>query len=351
MRRTLASAVVLAAACTLAASGVAASAAPAGTVGTASPATARCSGAVALTGFSDHLDETVFEGRAVANLSALAPRADGSLLALSDRSELFTLDREREPAAAVTLRDEAGAELDSEGLVVDRDGTVWVSSETGPAVQHHGTDGALLGSLPLPDALRTAPAGRVRENLSLEGLTLSADGLTLFSNVEEELLGDADGVLRIQTWQRPDPSSPFALGVQHAYRADPGLGVPELLATPDGRLLVVERGFTAQVGNTVRLYVADPAAGSDVGAVEHLAEDAPVLPKTLLADLVTCPTLGAVAEQAQLNPLLDNVEGAALLSAQGDRRLRVLLVSDDNERPTQTTRFHDLDVTLPVRGA
>ncbi|WP_380159062.1 esterase-like activity of phytase family protein [Kineococcus sp. R86509] len=345
MKRSLASAVVLATVCTLAASG----AANAGTTGKAAATTARCSTAVALTGFDDHLDETTFAGTPVANLSALAPRPDGSLLALSDRSELFTLDADRNPTAVVALRDEEGAELDSEGLVADRDGTLWVSSESGPSVRHYTADGTLLGALPLPPELQVAPAGRAQENLSLEGLTLSADGLTLFADDEQELLGDADGVLRIQTWHRADLTAPFALAAQYAYQADPGLGVPELIATPDGRLVLVEREFIAQVGNTVRLYVADPATGTDVGSVQSLTTDSPVLAKTLLADLVTCPTLGAVAEQPQLNPLLDNVEGMALVSNQGDRRLHLLLVSDDNQRPTQTTRFYDLDVTLPVR--
>jgi len=307
----------------------------------------RCSAAVALTGFSDHLDETTIGGQPVAGLSALAPTADGSLLALSDRSELFTLDATLNPTDVVDLRDESGAELDSEGLVVDADGTLWISSEFGLAIRHYDRAGNILGSLEVPTSFAIAPVGRTQENLSFEGLTLSADGLTLTANNEQEMLGDPDGLLRVQTWHRADVSSPFGLGAQFAYQADPGLGVPEITATPDGRLLVLEREFLDQVGNTVRLYVVDPTTGTETSSVESLTEELAV-PKTLLADLVTCPTLGAVAEQPQLNPLLDNIEGMTVLGAQGDRRLQVLLVSDDNERPTQTTRFYDLSVTLPV---
>ncbi|WP_432533969.1 esterase-like activity of phytase family protein [Kineococcus arenarius] len=344
MKRTLAATAVLVSAVSL--STVTSSAAA--PLGSEASAAGRCSAAVSLTGFSDHLDETTFGGQPVAGLSALAPALDGSLLALSDRSELFTLDAAtRTPTAVVALRDEAGAELDSEGLVVDRDGTLLVSSEVGPAVRRYSPDGRILGSLPVPAALQIAPAGRAQTNLSLEGLTLSADGLTLYSNDEQELLGDPDGALRIQTWHRTDLAAPFELGPQIAYQADPGLGVPELVAAPDGRIVLIEREFIEQVGNTVRLYVIDPAAATDVSAVEVLEEES-VVAKTLLADLVTCPAQGAVAEQEQLNPLLDNIEGMTVLSAQGDRRLQLLLVSDDNERPTQTTRFYDLDVTLPI---
>ncbi|GAA0317845.1 esterase-like activity of phytase family protein [Kineococcus aurantiacus] len=326
----------------------AASAAPSPSATRAAPA--RCSASVALSGFSDRLDETTSGGQPVAGLSALGRTSDGSLLALSDRSQLFTLDgTTREPVGVVALRDEQGGELDSEGLVVDRDGTLWVSSEVGPAIRHHARDGRVLGSLEVPADFRTAPRGRAQENLSLESLTLSADGLTLFSGLEQGLVGDPDREVRLQTWHRAALDAPFEPGAQYAYQVDPGLGVPEVAATPDGRLLVLEREFLAQVGNTVRLYVTDPATGTDVSAVPVLTGDE-ALPKTLLADLVTCPALGATAEQPQLNPLLDNVEGMTVLANQGDRRLSVLLVSDDNERPTQTTRLYDLAVTLPVRA-
>ena len=41
---------------------------------------------------------------------------------------------------------------------------------------------------------------------------------------------------------------------QYAYRTDPGLGLVELVAVGDDLLLALERGFTAGVGNTVRVY-------------------------------------------------------------------------------------------------
>ncbi len=101
--------------------------------------------------------------------------------------------------------------------------------------------------------------------------------------MEYPLAGDPADVVRLQTWQRTHRHDEFRLGGQYTYRVDPGLGVSEITATPDGRLLVLERGFTSGVGNTVRLYLAaldDAAAG-----------------KRLLADLARCPSLGATAKQ------------------------------------------------------
>ncbi|WP_309061833.1 esterase-like activity of phytase family protein [Streptomyces sp.] len=322
----------------LTAAGCLTAAAPAG----ATPPRA-CSPSVSLDRFSDALDKTTYDGTYVGNLSALAvdlPRSrlrssggtpTGSLVALSDRSALFRLDaRTLEPEGVVPLTDEEGNGLDSEGLVVDRDGTYLVSSETEPSVRRHSRDGKVLGRLPVPDALRTAPEGPARANGTFEGLTLLPGGRTLLASMEYPLAGDPADLVRFQTWQRSAHGS-FRLGAQYTYRVDRGLGVSEVTATPDGRLLVLERGFTSGVGNTVRLYLAD----------RHRA----AFEKTLLADLVHCPSLGATAEQPQPNPLLDNIEGM-VITGRGHGRLKVLLVSDDNQNDVQTTRFYALRVRV-----
>ncbi|MEU9354140.1 esterase-like activity of phytase family protein [Streptomyces griseoloalbus] len=305
-----------------------------------------CSPAVSLDGFSDALDKTTYDGTYVGNFSALAVDRDGSLAALSDRSALFRLDAgSLQPEGVVPLADENGGALDSEGLVVDRDGTRLIGSETEPAVRRHAADGRVLGRLPVPDALKAAPAGRARTNGTFEGLTLFPGGRTLLASMEYALTGDAADTVRFQTWQRD--RGEFRLGPQYAYRVDAGLGVPEVTALPDGRLLVLERGFTAGVGNTVRLYLADPRRAADTGGIERLdgATGVRRVEKTLLADLGDCPSLGATAKQPQPNPLLDNIEGM-VITGRHHGRLKVLLVSDDNQNENQTTRFYALRVRL-----
>ncbi|MFI7414788.1 esterase-like activity of phytase family protein [Streptomyces sp. NPDC049627] len=308
-----------------------------------------CSPSVSIDRFSDALDKTAYEGTFVGNFSALAVDRDGSLAAVSDRSALFGLDRETlAPRAVVPLADENGAALDSEGLVVDRDGTRLITSETEPSVRRYSRDGRILDRLPVPDALRVAPAGRAVSNGTFEGLTLLPGRRTLLASMEYALNGDSAGIVRFQTWQRTRTAGgPFALGRQYAYRADTGLGVPEVQATPDGRLLVLERGFTSGVGNTVRLYLADPRRATDTSGIEKLTgqDGVRLIKKTLLADIAACPSLGATAKQPQPNPLLDNIEGMAITGRTGDH-LRVLLVSDDNQNAVQTTRFYSLRVRI-----
>ncbi|MGW4271138.1 esterase-like activity of phytase family protein [Streptomyces seoulensis] len=319
------------------------------TAGPAAAATRQdhaCSSAVSLDRFSDALDKTTYQGDYVGNLSALAADRHGDLAALSDRSSLFTLDRRTlRPTGVTPLADENGAALDSEGLAVDFDGTRLVTSETEPSVRRYSRDGRVLERLAVPSALRVAPAGRATANQTFEGLTLLPGGRTLLASMEYALAGDSAGIVRFQTWQRTG-DGPFRLAAQYAYRADDGLGVPEVQATPDGRLLVLERGFTSGVGNTVRLYLADPRQATDTGKVEHLTGQSSVrlIRKTLLTDLAACPSLGATAKQPQPNPLLDNIEGMTITGRDTRGALRVLLVSDDNENPAQTTRFYYLRV-------
>ncbi|MGV9271943.1 esterase-like activity of phytase family protein [Streptomyces griseosporeus] len=318
-------------------------AAPAGAAGSHA-----CSPSVRIDRFSDALDKTGFQGTFVGNLSALAVDRDGSLAAVSDRSSLFRLDRTTlAPTSVVPLADESGAVLDSEGLVVDRDGTRLVSSETEPSVRRYRPDGRLLDSLPVPGPLRVAPAGRARANGTFEGLTLLPGRHRLLASMEYPLAGDAADLVRFQTWQRT-PGNRFRPAAQYAYPVDAGLGVPEVQSLPDGRLLVLERGFTAGAGNTVRLYLADPRHATDTSGIETLTgqdDGVRVIRKTLLADLAACPSLGATARQPQPNPLLDNIEGMAVTGRAGDR-LNVLLVSDDNQSEKQITRFYFLRVRL-----
>ncbi|MGW7545136.1 esterase-like activity of phytase family protein [Streptomyces sp. NPDC054770] len=337
----------LAAATCLSAAGSANAVTP-GTGAADTAAAHACSSSVSLDGFSDALDKTTFGGYFVGNLSALAVDRNGSLAALADRSYLFDLDAKTlAPKSVVGLADENGAALDSEGLVVDRDGTRLITSETEPSIRRYSVDGKILDRLPVPSSLLVSPAGRATSNQTFEGLTLLNGGRTLLASMEDALSGDTAGIVRFQTWTRTKGDH-FKLSAQYAYRTDdPILGVPEVQALPDGRLLVLERGFTAGVGNTVRLFLADPRHATDTSGIENLTGQPGVrlIKKTLLTDIASCPSLGATAKQPQPNPLLDNIEGM-VVTGRAKGAYKVLLVSDDNQNTAQTTRFYRLSVRV-----
>jgi hypothetical protein len=178
---------------------------------------------------------------------------------------------------------------------------------------------------------------------------LQPGGRTLLASMEGPLSGDKGNLVRFQTWNRDSDAGDFRLGPQYSYREDMASGVSEITATGDGRLLVLERGYLPGFGNTIRIYLADPARASDVGGVDTLLPGPDLTPmsKRLLADLGRCPPLGATTHQAEPNPLLDNVEGMTVLRRDPDGALHLLLSSDDNHSPTQTTRLYRLTARLP----
>ena len=309
-----------------------------------------CSRWANISGFSDSLDKTTFEGAGVGELSGFAFDTNGRLLAVADESSLFTLDpRTKKPLALQTLVDETGQPVDSEAVAVDRDGTRLVTSETEPSILRFSRSGKALGRLQAPAPLRVAPAGRATRNLTFEGMTLQPGDRTLVASMEGAISGDNADIRRFQTWHRT--RGEFRLAAQYAYGADAGLNISDITAAGDGRLLVLERGYTSGVGNTVRVYLADFRHASDVSGVENVTGQPDVKPahKTLIADIGECPSLGATTKQPQPNPLLDNIEGITVTGRTRDGRLNLLLVSDDNGNATQITRLYYLSALLPRR--
>ncbi len=329
-------------------------ASPTGQSAAAAAATAigPCSASVTLQAFSDAYDKKTLAGVPVGGLSALAV-SNGRLLALSDRSSLFsapvTGPESIDPARATVQRltGSDGAPLDSEGLVVDTDGTRLITSETEPSINRFSPSGQYLGQLPVPPLFRVAPAGGATTNATFESLTLTPGARSLVTVNEGPLAADT-GLVRFLRYTRQEQGY-FVPAGQYAYAPDAGLGVPEVQAVDERRFLVLERGYTGGVGNTVRLYLATAGpsttdvsdrAALPAGSVSRLVG------KTLLADLGDCPAGGATAKGPQANPLLDNIEGMVVTGRTG-QALRVLLVSDDNDSPTQTTRLYSFSVTVP----
>ena len=307
-----------------------------------------CSPDVSVNSFSDVDNKTTFDGVDVGDLSALA--ADGKTVdALSDRSQLFTLNaRTLRPEKVVKLVDEQGQPLDSEGMVIDQDGTRLITSEVEPSIRRYTAGGTLLGRLPVPAPLLTTPAGRAQVNLSFEGVTLQPGGNTLVASMEGHLSGDTSDLVRFQTWRRVGGGDTFRTAAQYGFRVSDGLGVSDITATGDGRLIVLERGVSL-AGVTVKLYLADLSGATDVSDVKDLTGQKSVrlIHQTLLADLGNCPSLGATSKLPFSNPLLDNIEGMTITGHSGSDTLKLLLVSDDNENQLEKTRFYRFAVQLP----
>lgn len=271
--------------------------------------------------------------------------------------------------------------LDMEGLAVLGDGSLALSHEGHvdrrgvahqPQVLFATRGGVVTGGVRPRDRFTIDPADRthgVRHNLGLESLTRTPDG-RLVSGLEQPLAQDGPvssaargGVVRLVEFLPGPPA--WRPGREWAYQLEPTPGVAgygpacedgenglsDLLALTDTTFLAIERACLrgaegAPAYNPVRLFEVTIDGADDVSGLESLAGVAPVLArKRLVVDLARW--------RPRLPPALatlSNFEGIAIGPPGPGGEATVMLVSDDNFRPTQTTAFLWLALAAPAAG-
>ncbi|HET6409775.1 MAG TPA: esterase-like activity of phytase family protein [Chthoniobacteraceae bacterium] len=125
--------------------------------------------------------------------------------------------------------------------------------------------------------------------------------------------------------QRFDDGSLAPAG-QWAYQTDPFHGAPDLVALPNGRLLVLERAFSFGSSGTHhnRIYLVDFSNATDTSGIADLDDGGFVLTsKTLLWD----QDMGTTSTH--------NFEGIALGPSLGSDSYSLLLIADNNTGSTQ----------------
>ncbi|OIQ45307.1 MAG: hypothetical protein BM558_04475 [Roseobacter sp. MedPE-SW] len=248
--------------------------------------------------------------------SGLELSADGSqMVVLSDRAHVARADIQRRGGeiseislrSAKHLRSSKGQQLlgrimDSEGLALAPDGSLFISFEGLARVVHHPTEASRARVLPRPDAFRGMPL-----NKSLEALAIDPQG-RLYTLPENAL--NADGEIPVWRWNGARWSQPFTLPRRGGFLpvgADFG---------PDGRFYLLERNFVF-IGFRSRLRRWDITGQ---GAVNEV---------TLIESSVG---------------VHDNLEGLSVWrDATGT--LRATMVSDDNFKALQRTEL--VEYTLP----
>jgi hypothetical protein len=321
-------------------------------------------------GYSDNLNKQVPGGVPVGGLSDLAIDPISGLYATTmdrhgyDPARVWLFASASSPQLLFTIvlkhsdgTPYTGVDSDNEGFAFLPDGNFLVASEVGPSIRVFGRDGIQLGELPMPTNFRVAPYGAATANATLEGVTVSADGTRVVAAMEEPLSTDISSTdtdeHRFLVFDR-DAVGKYQLTRQLGYRTDPGLRVSDVSLYGAGAglgLVILENGYTAGSGDTIRLYSV-PTLEPDVSAIPDLALDpaADLAPKQLIGDLGGCPTLGATSPQAVGNPLMDNYEGLSVsagLMADGHYLAWISLISDDNFNPLQVTRVLNLAAVLP----
>lgn len=347
------------------------------TVPQASPAhgAGSCAPDVQFIGFSDSLNKSNFGGFAVSELSGVTYDGNANVYyAIADRAgevatHVFTLTVPVTPetlgapavTAATVLKTAIGNQyngftFDGEGIVLTPDNELVVVSESGsaageqPEIRRFSLSGQHRGDLVVPARFLIGP-----NNLSFESLALSPSGQVLFAANEGPL--SADGItsdlrsrIRIVSYYNHPAPTGFIAAEEFFYLTEPGrnateLGVSDMLALSNEDLLVLERGFVRDRGNTVRVFHVSTRGAADVSRVAALSQ-AGVTPlrKTLVFDLANCPPSGAQMYGTQPNALLDNFEAMALGPTLSDGRRVLVLISDDNSANAQVTRVIALSV-------
>jgi hypothetical protein len=314
-------------------------------------------------GYSDALDEQNFEGTEVGGLSALTYDARrGLYYSLVDKEKgtparFYTLrvplDGARvgdpEIIDVTTLRDSEeqpfmGGDFDGEGIAVSSRGELFVASETEPSIRRFSLGGRLLAELPVPQKFLVEPEGRGRANSTFESLSLSTDGASLFTANEEKLAPDGQDPeghkrIRVLRYERGGAGG-FEPSEEFFYLTESRTGVADVAALSESELLVLEHDN--------RVFRVSLEGAEDVSNKKSLAAPGlKPLKKELLVDPADYAQDGAGGSGAQVSSTeLGNLEGLALGPRLPDRRLTLLLQSDDGFLASRVTLIVALSVGL-----
>ncbi len=251
------------------------------------------------------------------------------------------------PLEVITLRNERGepfadGDLDPEAVALAADGTLWVATEgeahrsIPPRIIAFRLDGSMLHELEIPSAYLPARDRGVRSNHGFEGLSISPDGDRIIAAVESALVQDGPNadldrgtVVRLVVF---DPVTRRSVS-ERAYRVEAvpdeprpptgyrSTGVSEILALDEDRVLVVERSFSAGVGNTVRIFLVNLETGDDLTGIASIPAKVNPVDKSLVVDL------------ADLGIDPDNLEGLSFGPVLSDGRPTLVMVADNNFQP------------------
>ena len=149
---------------------------------------------------------------------------------------------------------------DLEGVAYDpATGNIWAAEEAGKTIKEYNpTTGAVVQSLDIPNVMK-----QINGNYGFESLTISGDGLTLWTANEEALTVDGprssytnSTIVRLVKYVRQTVNDKFQLVAMYPYTTEKWhnryalggssrRGVADLCALPDGSLLVLERELSS----------------------------------------------------------------------------------------------------------
>ena len=239
--------------------------------------------------------------------------------------------------------------IDSEGITFTQK-SLFISSEGDrerqiqPFIREFSLVGKQLQSLPIPEKFLIQPNSGVRNNLALENLTVTPSKKYLFTATENALIQDGTEAnistgspCRILQYDliKGEAKKEFLYITEPITSTSNNFGdfktngLVEIIALDDTHLLSLERSFSLDTGNVIKLFQVDLSNADNIQKINSLNNQfthiSPVK-KELLSDL------------SNLELILDNIEGMTFGPKLADGQRSLILVSDNNFNPLQSTQ-------------
>ncbi|MEB3341396.1 esterase-like activity of phytase family protein [Okeania sp.] len=239
--------------------------------------------------------------------------------------------------------------IDPEGITFNKT-NLFISSEGDkkrqiqPFIREFSLEGKQIRNLPIPEKFLIEPETGIRNNMALESLTITPSQKYLFTATENALLQDGAAATisngsycRILQYNliEDQPEKEFL------YITEPIIsksnnsskfqtnGLVELIALDDTHLLSLERSFSLDTGNVIKLFQINLSNADNIQQINSLNTQfnniSPVQ-KELLLDL------------SSLELISDNIEGMTLGPTLATGRRSLILISDNNFNPLQLTQ-------------
>ena len=227
---------------------------------------------------------------------------------------------------------------DLEGVAWDpASGHIFAADESKETIREYDViTGAVISEVTVPSVVKNYNRG----NFGMESLTISGDGLTLWTANEEALLCDGarssptnTTTVRLVKYTRPSVYDRFELAAMYpyttekwhygyAYKTSSRRGVSDLVALPNGGLIVLERDLSTTATDSAWgaefffgiFYVENPEAATDVQNFAALTNTTwSAVAKTKLVEDFQWANYEGIC----LGPRLENGDVSLLMIAEG----------------------------------
>jgi hypothetical protein len=231
---------------------------------------------------------------------------------------------ERIAVGGVGVEDQLTGDYDLEGVAVRPEGGFWLASEGRVAdegsrpnlIIRTDASGAVQEAFGLPEAITAGATSSGFEGVAVTGTAEGGDE-AVWVAIQREWEDDTAGVVKLGRYDVAAGTWSFAGYPLETPTSPAGgwVGLSEITALPDGRLLIVERDNQLGQEATIKhLTSVDPSSVTWVAAGEPL----PVLEKTVVRDVLPALDAASISVPDKLEGVAVTADGQVWLATDND---------------------------------